>query len=59
MDHPTKEFIDVVWTLKERKRVTDWVLFANMAWHIWNNRNAFKHEGRCKEAKSIAKEAQE
>ena len=56
---PMKNFIDVVWSLKEREGVVDWELFAIAAWMIWNNRNNFKHEGRCKESKRIALEARE
>ena len=54
-----KEFIDVVWTLNERKGVLDWELFAITAWMVWNNRNTFKHEVRCKDPKKIAMEAKE
>lgn len=57
--HPSKDFIDVVWTLKEREGVSDWELFAITTWMVWNNRNVFKNEGRCKEPKRIAKEARE
>ena len=32
-----KNFIDVVWSLKEREGVADWELFAIAAWMIWNN----------------------
>ena len=56
---PMKNFIDVVWSLKEREGVADWELFTIAAWMIWNNRNNFKHEGRCKESKRIALEARE
>ena len=51
--------MDVVWALRERKVDLDWVSFAITAWLIWNNRNSFKHEGKCKDAKRIAKEARE
>lgn len=54
-----KDFIDVVWTLKEKDGVSDWELFAITTWMIWNNRNMFKHEGRCKDLKRIAMEARE
>lgn len=54
-----KDFIDVVWTLKEKDGVSDWELFAITAWMIWNNRNMFKHEERCKDPKRIAMEARE
>ena len=56
---PMKNFIDVVWTLKERDGVAEWELFAIAAWMIWNNRNNFKHKGRCKEPKRIALDARE
>ena len=59
LTQPMKEFIDVVWMLNERKGVSDWELFAITAWMVWNNRNAFKHEGRCKDPKKIAMEANE
>ena len=51
LNQPTKEFIDVVWMLKERESVSDWELFTIMAWMVWNNRHAFKHESRCKDPK--------
>lgn len=34
----------------------DWELFATMAWGIWKNGNLVKHEGRCKLAKTIARD---
>ncbi|KAK9993954.1 hypothetical protein SO802_023657 [Lithocarpus litseifolius] len=52
-----KEFIDVVWRLKEDESVQDWERYAVTAWKIWNNRNAFKHEGHCKQPKQVAEEA--
>lgn len=52
-----KEFIDVVWRLKEDKKVQDWERFTVTAWKIWNHRNVFKHEGHCKQPKQIAEEA--
>ena len=53
----SKEFIDVVWRLKEDKSIQDWERCAVTAWKIWNNRNVFKHEGLCKQPKQIAEEA--
>ena len=53
----SKEFIDVVWRLKEDKCIQDWEWYAITAWKIWNNRNSFKHEGLCKQPKQIAVEA--
>lgn len=53
LKQPMKNFIDVVWSLKERKGGSDWELFAITAWMVWNNQNLFKHEGRCKNPKRI------
>ncbi|XP_023917793.1 uncharacterized protein LOC112029335 [Quercus suber] len=53
----SKDFIDVVWSLKEDKCIHDWDKYAITAWKIWNNRNTFKHEGLCKQPKQIAEEA--
>lgn len=58
-NQPIRDFVDVVWALKERKVDLDWDLFAITAWLIWNNRNSFKYEGKCKEARRIAKEARD
>ena len=54
--YPQVEFIDIVWKLREVPNEVDWELFATIAWALWNNRNSFKHEGRCKQAKSIARD---
>ncbi|KAL0014096.1 hypothetical protein SO802_001165 [Lithocarpus litseifolius] len=59
LNQPMRDFVDVVWAVMERKENTDWGLFAITAWHIWNNRNKFKHEGRYKEPRRIAKEVRE
>lgn len=59
LKQPMKDFIDVVWMLKLKDGVLDWVLFAITAWVVWNNRNAFKHERRCKDPKRIAMSARE
>jgi len=48
------EFIDTVWKLMDMPTEIDWELFATTTWGLWNNRNVFKHEGRCKQTKSIA-----
>ena len=34
-------------------------MFAIIAWQIWNNRNKFKHEGKCKESKRIVREVRD
>ena len=52
------EFFDMVWCLKESKYVQDWEGFAITTWKIWNNRNALKHEGKGRQPKLIAGEAQ-
>ena len=52
-----RDFIDILWLMREYALDTDWELFATTAWGIWKNRNLFKHEGRCKLAKSVAREA--
>ena len=59
LNQPIRDFVDVVWALKERKVDLDWDLFAITTWLIWNNRNSFKYEGKCKEARRIAKEARD
>ena len=53
----SREFIDMVWRLKEDESVQDWERYAVTAWKIWNNRNAIKHEGHCKQPKQVAEEA--
>ena len=58
-NQPIRDFVDVVWVLKERKVDLDWDLFAITTWLIWNNRNSFKYEGKCKESRRIAKEARD
>ena len=58
-NQPIRDFVDVVWALKERKVDLDWDLFVITTWLIWNNRNSFKYEGKCKEARRIAKEARD
>lgn len=51
-----EDFVDIVWRLREGPNVLDWELFATTAWGLWNNRNAVKHEGKCKPAKCIARD---
>ena len=48
LPHCPVEFIDVLWSFKESKYVQDWESFTITAWKIWNNRNALKHEGKCR-----------
>ena len=59
LNQPTRDFMDVVWVVMERKGGTDWVLFAITAWQIWNNTNKLEHEGRCKEPRRIAREVRD
>ena len=54
---PQGKFIDLVWNLMEKPNDFDWELFATTAWCVWKNRNAIKHKGKSKQAKSIAMEA--
>ena len=35
----------------------DWEKFAVMAWLLWNNRNAVRFGGKCKNGKTIEGEA--
>ena len=58
LPHCLVEFFDMVWCLKESKYVQDWEGFAITTWKIWNNRNALKHEGKGRQPKLIAGEAQ-
>lgn len=51
------EFIDLVWNLMDQPPDFEWELFATTAWGLWRNRNAFKHEGKCRPARCIAREA--
>ncbi|KAK9987217.1 hypothetical protein SO802_032168 [Lithocarpus litseifolius] len=51
------DFIDVFWKLREDAKDLDWSTFATTAWCIWNNRNLYKHKGRCKPTKVLASDA--
>ena len=51
-----RDFIDILWLMSEYALDIDWELYATTAWGIWKNRNLFKHEGRCKLARSVARE---
>ena len=59
LPQPTRDFVDVVWVVKKRKKDMDWVLFAITAWNIWNNKSKFKHTGTSKEPSRIVKEVRE
>jgi len=52
-----RDFIDVYWKQREEATNIDWNVFATTAWSIWNNCNHFKHEGKCKLAKIIVRDA--
>ncbi|XP_075669942.1 uncharacterized protein LOC142639681 [Castanea sativa] len=52
-----RDFFDIYWKLREKAKDIDWAAFATMTWCIWNNRNLYKHEGRCKPAKVLVSEA--
>lgn len=49
-----KDFIDILWKLREVESNLDREVFANIVWSIWRNRNMVKHEGRGRTAKSTA-----
>ena len=53
-----EEFIDVVWLLREDEGDKDWEVIATNVWSLWNNRNAIRHDGQCKQGKVIATEVQ-
>ena len=36
---PPRDFIDIVWEIKERCIGVNWELFATTVWGLWNNRN--------------------
>ncbi|KAK9988306.1 hypothetical protein SO802_028545 [Lithocarpus litseifolius] len=52
-----RDFLDVYWRLREDAKGIDWTAFATIAWGIWNNRNLYKHEGKCKSARVLVSEA--
>ena len=55
---PLRDFLDVVCKIWEDRREFSWETFATIAWCIWKNRNATKFEGRNKEGKMVAREAE-
>ncbi|KAK9984335.1 hypothetical protein SO802_033860 [Lithocarpus litseifolius] len=57
IQNPPRDFIDIVWAIREEKLEIDWELFAITAWSLWNHRNLVRPGGQCKEARRIAKEA--
>ncbi|KAL0011178.1 hypothetical protein SO802_006286 [Lithocarpus litseifolius] len=56
IQNPPRDFIDIVWAIREEKP-ENCEFFAITAWSLWNHRNLVRHEGQCKEASRIAKEA--
>ncbi|XP_075658968.1 uncharacterized protein LOC142628818 [Castanea sativa] len=57
LNHPHREFIDVIWKIWEDRKEIELERLACTAWCIWKNRNAAKFEGKCKQAEVIASEA--
>ncbi|XP_050259013.1 uncharacterized protein LOC126704013 [Quercus robur] len=57
LDCPPKEFLDVVWLLMASSGEKDWEKFAVTVWLLWNNRNAVRFGGKCKNGKTIEGEA--
>ena len=54
---PLRDFINIVWEIKERCVGVNWELFATTVWGLWNNINQVRHGGQCKSHEMIAKEA--
>lgn len=52
-----RDFINIIWLMKDFAMDIDWELFATTAKGIWKNRNLVKLEARCKLAKTIARDA--
>lgn len=52
-----RDFIDIIWLMKDFAMDIDWELFATTAKGIWKNRNLVKLKARCKLAKTIARDA--
>ena len=42
---PLRDFIDIVWEIKERCARVNWELFATTVWGLWNNINQVRHGG--------------
>lgn len=40
-----RDFIDILWEIKNKKPELNWELFVVTAWSLWNNRNAVRHGG--------------
>ena len=54
---PPRDFIDIMWKIKERGTGFNWELFVITVWCLWNNRNQVRHGGQCKNHEVIVKEA--
>ena len=57
LDRPLRDFLDVVWLLMASSGEKDWEKFAVTTWLLWNNENAVKFGGKCKNGKTIEGEA--
>lgn len=53
LNNPQRDFIDVLWELREDQKDIDWKIFVTTVWCLLKNKNSFKHEGRCKQTKTI------
>ena len=56
---PPRDFINIVWEIKERCVGVNWDLFATTVWGLWNNINQVRHGGQCKSHEMIVKETTE
>ena len=45
LQDPLRDFIDIVWEIKERCARVNWELFATIVWGLWNNINQVRHGG--------------
>ena len=45
---PVNEFLNLVWEVVDSCPNVNWVLFAVIAWSLWNNRNSVIHGGHSK-----------
>ena len=54
---PPRDFIDIMWEIKERGTGFNWELFAITVWCLWNNRNQVRHGGQGKNHEVIVREA--
>lgn len=57
--YPTKDFMEVVWEIRDRKPEVDWECFTVTARGLWNHRNTIRHGGQRKTATRLIRDAEE